>query len=508
MLLKLAWRDLRLSRARCVFIIAAMAAGMASMGGVRSAAGIARNALHRESRAWLGGDLAVTTGNSLDEEQLEALGRMRQTGIEWTLVATAATMASSDESPDASLLVVKAVDPAVYPFYGAVGVKPQQTLAAALGPDRVVVSEDVLSRFHVGPGGTLRIGGQRFRISAVIQSEPDRFGGITALGTRCILSREGYERSGIARSGNSTRLRVLLRLPPAADWMAVRAQLQEWFPEADVSDYREANRDAVSTLETAASFLSVTTLLAFALGAMGVGVAVRQHAEQRIPTLAIMKILGARSFRLGALFAAQVGYLMAAACIVGLPLAWAIRTTVLSAASHYVSLPAAAGWDFTSMLETVAAGAVAAGAVLVQPAILVRRLKPATILRRDFEPAPPEGAGFLFGFAAACAALGVLGLRLLGSWTLALFLVLALAACVAAAFGLAHGSLAALRRWFIPRALAGAPRIRQGLANLYRPGHRAASLIVSLSAGMMMLLRDMSRSRRRGGAIDSGSSAV
>src|ERR1700679_1488498 len=99
MLLKLAWRDLRLSRARCVFIVAAMAVGMASMGGVRSAAGIARNALQRESRAWLGGDLAVTTGNSLDPEQLEALGRMRETGIEWTLLATAVTMASSDESP-------------------------------------------------------------------------------------------------------------------------------------------------------------------------------------------------------------------------------------------------------------------------------------------------------------------------------------------------------------------------------------------------------------------------
>ena len=259
MLLKLAWRDLRLSRARCAFIVAAMAAGMASMGGVRSAAGIARNALQRESRVWLGGDLCVTTGDSLEEEQLEALGRMRRTGIEWTLVATAATMASSDESPDASPLVVKAVDPAVYPFYGAVVVKPRQTLAAALGPDRAVVSEDVLSRFHVGPGGALRIGAQRFRISAVIQSEPDRFGGITALGTRCILSQEGYERSGIARSGNSARLRLLFRLPPAADWTAVRAQLQEWFPEADVSDYREANRDAVSVMETAASFLSVAT---------------------------------------------------------------------------------------------------------------------------------------------------------------------------------------------------------------------------------------------------------
>lgn len=198
---KWAWRDLHRSRSRSVFLLLAMAVSVASISGVRSAANIARAALHRDSRAWLAGDLAVTTGEPLDDQQIATLDALRPRGIQWTLVTTALTMGASGASPDVSLLAVKAVDPARYPFYGVLAMRPAGPLSGVLRPDATVVSPDALARFHLRLGDSLLIGGASFRVAGVIEAEPDRFSGITALGVRCLISQEGYRRSGLARWG-------------------------------------------------------------------------------------------------------------------------------------------------------------------------------------------------------------------------------------------------------------------------------------------------------------------
>jgi len=43
----------------------------------------------------------------------------RREGIDWTIVTSTLTVGASHQSPDPVLIEVKAVDPAVYPFYGA-----------------------------------------------------------------------------------------------------------------------------------------------------------------------------------------------------------------------------------------------------------------------------------------------------------------------------------------------------------------------------------------------------
>ena len=77
-------------------------------------------------------------------------------------------MAASAATPDPLLISVKAVDPAVYPFYGAVKLNPPRPLREALDAQSVVVSDDLLMRLNVRTGDMLRIGGQDFRIAGVM----------------------------------------------------------------------------------------------------------------------------------------------------------------------------------------------------------------------------------------------------------------------------------------------------------------------------------------------------
>ena len=87
----------------------------------------------------------------------------------------------------------------------------------------------------------------------------------------------------------------------------MKARLEKLLPEAQVTDYRETNPALTQGLDRATSLLSLMSLVALVLGAVGVAMAMRAHLQQRLDTIAIMKSLGAR---IGAdhqdLFAADV----------------------------------------------------------------------------------------------------------------------------------------------------------------------------------------------------------
>ena len=195
---KLAWKELRARRGRSALVAIALALSISGISGVRGAVSVALNALHQGSRASLAGDLSIDTGDAISEKQYAALDALRKEGIEWTLVTLILTMAWSDESPDSVFVAVKVVDPRMYPLYG--GAK----LAAELRGDGVIVSENTLRRLHVRIGDPIHIAGSTFHITAVGRAEPEQLLGILDRGMRCVLSRDNFRKTGIARAGNST----------------------------------------------------------------------------------------------------------------------------------------------------------------------------------------------------------------------------------------------------------------------------------------------------------------
>ena len=76
---------------------------------------------------------------------------------------------------------------------------------------------------------------------------------------------------------------------------ALKTQLEALLPEAQVTDYREANPALTKALDGATGLLSLMSLVALVLGAVGVAMAMRAHLQQRLDSIAIMKSLGARS---------------------------------------------------------------------------------------------------------------------------------------------------------------------------------------------------------------------
>src|SRR5207237_121364 len=140
----IAWREMRASRAKFLFVVLAVAIGVGSLTGVRSFSRSFRHMLLSEARNLMAGDMTVRIFALPSAEQNVVLEALAARGVRRTWITETVTMASSAATPDPLLISVKAVDPSVYPFYGTVKLDPARPLREALDAHSVAVSDDLL----------------------------------------------------------------------------------------------------------------------------------------------------------------------------------------------------------------------------------------------------------------------------------------------------------------------------------------------------------------------------
>src|SRR5580693_3371650 len=121
---KIAAREMRSSRGKFLFVLLSVAIGVAALTGVRGFSASFRTTLLLRARSIMAADLSARTFQQLTPEEQTSVDSIRATGVKTTTVVEMISMASSPNSPDPLLVSIKAVDPALYPFYGTVDLAP------------------------------------------------------------------------------------------------------------------------------------------------------------------------------------------------------------------------------------------------------------------------------------------------------------------------------------------------------------------------------------------------
>jgi putative ABC transport system permease protein len=489
---KIAWRETRASSGRFLFVILAVAAGVGSLTGVRGFSRAFHTMLQRDARSFMAADLTVRTFQLPDGPQTDEMNALRKRGVERTQVTETLTMAAPPNGAAPMLISIKAVDPAVYPFYGSVKFNPPMDLRTALQPDTVAVSDGVLLRLGAHLGDTLRIGGQPFRISAEVTNEPDRMTGSLNVGPRVMISREGLARTGLLIAGSRAAERFLFKVPPALQIGAVREDLHKVFRDALIADYSEAHPLIEQGLRQSTTFLSLVSLIALVIGALGVATAIQAHLQQKMDSIAVMKCLGARSAQVLRIYILQTAGLGLVGSLAGIALGSLVQMAFPLLLARYFQIGVAPHFDIVSAFQGLAVGLLTVLLFTVPPLLGIRDIRPALIFRREMA-APPAGLKVWWKRTAASIGSAVLILAFVGliaSWLsdsapTGLWFAVAMAAGLAS-LGLVAWVLLRGLRWVsrhLPRS-AG-PVLRQGIANLYRPGNHAGAAVMALGVGVM-----------------------
>ena len=505
--IKIASRELRFSRGKFFFVVLSVAIGVAALTGVRGFSSSFRGALLDRARSIMAADLSARMFQQPTPGEQKGLDAIAAELVEMTPVTELLSMASSAKTLDPLLVSLKAVDSSLYPFYGDVQLQPAGQLKNVLKNDTVVVADDLLVRLRLQVGDSLKIGSRIFRIAAVVVNEPDRLSGNFAAGPRVFISREGLDASGLLAPGSHAGQRYLFKVPKPKDGTPIsesavadlKERLEKLLPEAQVIDYRETNPALTQGLDRATSLLSVMSLVALVLGAVGVAMAMRAHLEQRLDTIAIMKSLGAGSGEIIRIYLIQTLLLGLLGGLLGVAFGGLVQMAFPYFLGKLLGVPTQVHLQTRTVLTGLGVGILTTLLFTLPPLLDIRLVRPSLILRRAVEESSDPFLTTLLRKATKnlsqvlAVVLILVGLAAIAttlsdsaavgrvfSLGLVAVLVVLLAACAA---------LLAALRWFLGRTRLRLPSaVRHGLANLYRPGNPSAALLAAVGMGVMQIM--------------------
>src|SRR5262249_15547464 len=147
----------------------------------------------------------------------------------------------------------------------------------------------------------------------------DRAAGVFSLGPRALIAIGDLPATALIQPGSRVRYRTLLKVPAGRDPERVRdelvAQLSD--PALRIATFRRAQPGLRRFWDQLTSYLGLTGLVALLVGGIGVGTAVSALLRERLPTIAILKCLGAEWRRVLAIYVAQTAILGLAGSLLG-----------------------------------------------------------------------------------------------------------------------------------------------------------------------------------------------
>jgi putative ABC transport system permease protein len=493
---KIAWRDLHAAPGKFLFVVLAVAIGVAALSGVKGFGYAFKGMLLKNAKQLIAADVQAQTWTDITPEQIASLEKLAHQAGSMTRVTETVSMAASKNERIPLLVSVKAVDPRAYPLYGRLTLSPARPLRDLLQSDcDVVVSPELIMRFKVPAGGTIRLGGQDFHIAGELITEPDRLASGFGPGMRVMMTREGLDRTGLIQYGSRAAQRFLFKLKPNVDLDRMHEQIKAILPRVFISDYREGSPAVGKAIDNTTTFLSLISLIALIVGALGVAMAMYSHLQQRMDTIATMKAVGARSPQIMQIYLVQTLWLGIAGGIVGVAVGALVQKSFPWLIQRVFAFLPSVPWDWSFSLQGMSLGVLATLLFTVPPLLGVRNVRPSLVFRRNMADAAIEDRKHwldklpsIIGALLILAGFSGIAVWLSGSWKMGGYFIAGLTASILLLAAVAAVLLLVMRFFVRSFHRRLPPVFRHGFANLYRPGNQARSVLVALGVGVMFTL--------------------
>lgn len=516
----MASREWRFTLRRLGVYMTSITVGVAALVALHSFRDDVVRSIESENLSLLGADARFSAGRPLPDSALAIVDSLTALGATAARSTNLVSMALAEESGLTRLVQLRGVD-AGFPFYGDVTTDPPGLWGTLDAPRPSVAPPDdpsplppalvdpaLLAQLDTRTGGVLTLGTAQFRVAGTVDGLPTDVGFQTATGPRVFVARERLAATGLLARGSLSRHYLYLRLPPGVDPDDVEDAHEETLRATGVSlrTPTEHARSLTRSADFLEDFLALVGLAALMLGGVGVGSAVSVYVRGRLGAVALLRCVGAtrrQVFSTYLLQAAVMGFLgsavgVAAGLVVQRFLPRLIRDVLPVEVTPSISLGSA---SFGLLL-----GVWVAVVFALLPLLGVRKVSPLQALRHVAEP--PRGRD-----PARWAAVGATG-----ATVLALTMLEAPSPQAGLSFAVGLG-VVACTLWFVAWGLAWAVRrffprragytLRQGVANLFRPGNQTVAVTLALGFGVLVvgIIVQLQRTLARELSLDAGPNA-
>ena len=486
--LSIALRELRAGAGRLSIFVLCIALGVAAVAAIGSLSASFDEALARQGRLLIGGDLSFELihrqADSAERAALESLGEVSES-------ASFRAMARSAEGKSA-LVEVKAVDNA-YPLYGDVSItRAERPGPVWRDPDVVLVERTLLDRLNLDIGSKIAIGDATVTIGGILGEQPDRLADRLAYGPKLLMFRDTLAHTGLVQPGSLIRWTYRVKLPEArsADkefLVETRNNVEKQFPQSGfaIHDWTDPAPSLRRDADRFTQFISFVGLTALLLGGIGVGNAIRSYMAKKREVIATFKCLGATSRLVLLVYLIQALLLATVGIAIGLLIG--ALTPALLAALYADALPITLAIEPHPMplIAAALAGLLTMVLFVLWPLGRAASVSPAVLMRAHLTE-ERERSPWPYAVGSAVAGIALFALAIAGSEeraiTASISAGIVLAFLLLTGFGLLVQRLAAKLRRAKPISLALA------IASIGGPGSLAHAIAVSLGLGLGLLV--------------------
>ena len=485
-ILKMAWRDTRASRRRLLLFSLAIVLGVASLVAVGSLRENLRAAIEEQTKTLLGADLVVTSRARLDaaaEKFIAGLG-----GEQAHEIAFNSMLVVPGPLGLTRLVQVRALAGG-FPFYGNFGTAPAGVRGTLAGGSSAILEDSLMVQFGLKPGDRIKLGRAEFTLTGRLREVPGESAAVATLAPRVFIPLAAVDATGLLQPGSLARHRVYFKFPAKFDVEKLVADLRTRFRELRLGfdTVAERKRDLGEAIRNVNSFLSLVGFASLFLGAIGVASAIQAHIRLKVPTIAVLRCLGASTRTSFSIYLVQGLGLGLTGAVLGALLGLGVQQALPGLLRDFLpfALDFAVSWP--ALLQGVGVGLAVSLLFALLPLLEVRKVSPLLALRSAFADHGRrriDWAQYVL-FALMIAALFGFAIWQTGRVRWGVGFGLALLVC----FGVLAG-VARLISWLARKSnRRGLPFAwRQGVANLYRPQNRTLLLLVALGVGTFLLM--------------------
>jgi putative ABC transport system permease protein len=485
----LAWRESRTARRRLLLYMSSISLGVAALVAIDSFSTNIVQSVKDQSRALMGGDVSFNSSKPFSPAMDSLFDSLSHHGLSFARVTTFPSMAVVPRTAGTRFAQVRGVTNN-YPFYGNIVTEPAGRWPMLQSGANAIVDPSLLTSLNAKVGDTLRLGFGTFTIIATIKDVPAAAGIAEMLGPRIFIPAKYIAETQLVVFGSTADRSVLAKLPPNVDPDKFVKPLRKRIENEQVRlrTVTQTEMQTSDAIENLTSFIGIVGLVALLLGGIGVASGVRAFVARKIDTVAVLRCLGASSGQVLAIYVVQAAGMGLAGAAAGAALGVAIQFILPQALTDFLPIDVKVTLVPVAVLTGLAVGGWIALIFALRPLLALRNVSPLQTLRRDTDAEVLRMHWSDVPRIAVDVALvlSVVGIAFLRASTTRQALSMSAATGVAI---LALGASAALLSWAARKGLrTGWPYvIRQGVANLYRPGNQTRAVILALGFGAFLV---------------------
>jgi putative ABC transport system permease protein len=442
-----------------------------------------------QSRALMGGDISFNSSKPIPPGVDSLFDSLSHQGLSFARVTTFPSMAVVPRTAGTRFAQVRGVTDN-YPFYGNIVTEPAGRWPLLRQGAYAIVDPALLTTLNAKVGDTLKLGFGTFTIIASIKDVPGAAGIAEMLGPRIFIPAKYVAETQLLVFGSTAERTVLAKLPAGVDPdkfvkpFKKRVQAQQ-VRVRTVTETEMATADAIENLS---DFIGIVGLVALLLGGIGVASGVRAFVARKIDTVAILRCLGASSSQVLAIYVAQAAAMGLVGAAAGVALGVAVQFVLPRVLTDFLPIDVRVTLVLSAVLTGLAVGGWIALIFALRPLLALRNVSPLQTLRRDTDAAVlrmrwTDAPRIIVNLAMV---LSVIAIALARARTTKPALWMSVAAGAAI---LALAASAALLSWAARKGLRTRwPYVvRQGVANLYRPGNQTRAVTLALGFGAFLV---------------------